>query len=89
MKITVQVQPNAKKNQVTRFEDEVWYLKIAAPPVRGKANEMLIEFLSNILGAGKGNLTIKKGTTARRKVISIKELSPNQIMERLNKAKQS
>ena len=78
-KIVVQVQPNASQNMVARFDEGVWHLRIAAPPIKGKANQELLKFLSGILGVTKGNLTIEKGMTSKRKVIAIKGLGQNQI----------
>ena len=69
-RITIRVQPNAKRNEVVRFEDEVLHVKIAAPPVKGKANAALLAFLSDILGVSKSCLSIAKGATSRTKVIS-------------------
>ncbi len=83
--IVVQVQPNASQNKVARFEDGVWYLRIAAPPVKGKANHELIKFLSNILGIGKVSLTIEKGMTSKKKIIVINGLTQNQTMGQLKK----
>jgi len=37
-RILVQVHPGAKKNQLLRLEDGVWHVKIAVPPVEGRAN---------------------------------------------------
>ena len=81
--IVVQVQPNASQNKITRFKDGVWHLRIAAPPIRGKANQELTRFLSEILGIGQSKLTIAKGTTSKRKVIVVKGLTQNQVMEQL------
>ena len=83
--IVVQVQPNASQNRVVRVEDGVWHLRIAAPPIKGKANYELIKVLSDILKVGKGNLTIEKGMTSKRKVIVIKGLTQNQVMGQLEK----
>ncbi len=82
-RITVQVQPNASENKVARFEGGVWHLRIAAPPIKGKANRELIKFLSDILGVSKSNLTIEKGVTSKRKVIAIKGLTQEEVVERL------
>jgi len=81
--ILVQVQANASQNKVVRFGDGIWHLKIAAPPVRGKANQELIRFLSNILGVTKSNLTIEKGATSRRRVISIQGLTQEEVRGKL------
>ena len=81
--ITIQVQPNARRNEVLGFEDGILHLKIAAPPVKGKANRELIEFLSQILGVSKGSINIERGITGRRKVIAIAGLDRDRILERL------
>lgn len=83
--IVVQVQPNASQNKVVHFADGVWQLRIAAPPIRGKANQELTKFLSDILGVAKTNLTIEKGLTSKRKVISIKGLTQEQVTGQLEK----
>ena len=78
-RITVQVQPNASENRVVRFEGGVWYLRIAAQAVKGKANRELIRFLSDILGVSKTMITIEKGMTSRRKVIAIEGVSEEEV----------
>ena len=81
--ITVQVQPNARRNEVVGFEGDILHIKIKAPPVKGKANSELIDFLSEILGITKASIRIEKGLTSRRKLISIKGLGQAQTLERL------
>jgi uncharacterized protein (TIGR00251 family) len=85
--VTLHVQPNAKRNEVLGFADDTLRLKIAAPPVKGKANKELIDFLSNLLGIGKGAITIEKGLTSRTKVVAIAGLDRDSIIERLGAAK--
>ena len=78
----VRVQPNAGQNQVLGFKDGVLHVRIAAPAIKGKANQELIKFLSDILEVNKSNLTIKKGMTSKRKVIGISGLTQDQVMRR-------
>jgi len=82
--IMVQVQPGAGQNRVVSFTDDVWQLKIAAPPTRGKANKELVKFLSDILGTARGNITIEKGQTSRRKVIAVRGITPDQVSSQLS-----
>jgi len=82
IRIVVRVQPNAGRNEVLGFKDDILRIRIAAPPVKGKANQELIAFLSDILGIRKSNLAIEKGTTGKKKVISITGLTQTQIIER-------
>ena len=83
--IVVQVRPNASQNRVARFEDSVLHLRIAAPPVKGKANRELLGFLSDILEISQTSLTIEKGLTNKRKVIAVTGLTQQQVTELLGK----
>ena len=84
-RVVVQVQPNASQNKILRFEGGVLHLRIAAPPVKGKANQELAKFLSNIFSVSKSSLTIEKGMTSKRKVILINGLTQNQVVEQIKK----
>ena len=84
--ITLRVQPNARRNQVLKFEDGVLHIRVATPPVKGKANRELIDFLSRSLGVSKGSITIDKGLTSRTKVVTIAGLDREGIMKRLGVA---
>ena len=86
VRITVQAHPGARKSEILRFENGVWHLKIAAPPLEGKANEELSELLSEILDVSKSRLSIEKGFTSRRKLISVQGLTLTEVAERLKKA---
>lgn len=85
VRIAVQAHPGAKRNEVSRFEEGVWHMKIAAPPTDGKANKELIEFLSEILDISKSHITIEKGTTSHRKLICISGIAQEIVEERLRK----
>lgn len=83
VEISVQVRPNAAKNEVTGIIDGVWQIRVAAPPVKGKANKELIAFLSRLLGVSKSQIDIIKGHTTRNKLIAIDGLSQEDIKKRL------
>jgi len=77
------VHPGASRNEVIGFTGEVLSVKIAAPPVRDKANKELIAFLSQILGVSKDALTIIHGRASKNKVLAIDGLSQEMVMKRL------
>ena len=83
-RISLRVYPNAARSEVIGFTDGVLRVKVASPPVMGKANRELITLLSRVLGIAKNNLTIKKGHTNRSKVVDIYGLSQEDIIERLS-----
>ena len=82
-KISLRIYPNATKSEVVDFTSGVLRVRVAAPPVKGKANKELVAFLGQALGVGKDALAIIKGHTNRSKVISIDGLSQEVIMKRL------
>lgn len=84
-KIVVRVQPNASRNQVLGLKDGIWQVRIAAPPIKGQANQELIKFLSDTLGVSKSNLTLEKGMTSETKTIAIKGLRQNKVMVQLER----
>lgn len=83
-RLLLKVTPNASRNEITGLIDGVLQVKIAAPPVKGKANKELTAFLSQALGVKKSSLSIVKGQTSRNKVIAIEGLSRDDIISRLS-----
>jgi len=83
-KISLRVHPNAARNEVVDFTGGVLQVKVAAPPVKGKANRELITFLSQVLNVSKSALTIIKGHTSHNKVITIDGLSQEEVIQRLS-----
>ena len=70
--LSVRVSPNAKRSGI----EGVWngtHLKIAlsAPPVDGKANEALIDFLADLCGIRKSAIALLSGQTGRLKRVSL------------------
>ena len=81
--LRLKVTPNASRSEISGFADGVLQVRIAAPPVKGKANKELTTFLSRALGVSKSSLAIVKGQTSRNKVIAIEGLSQEEIIKRL------
>ncbi|MFC2070246.1 DUF167 domain-containing protein [Chloroflexota bacterium] len=78
-RLVIRVQPNARQNEVQGFREGILYIKIVGPPVEGKANQELVSYLSDILGIAKSRLSIMKGATGKRKLISIRGLNQKQV----------
>ena len=85
--LTLHVQPNARQNEILGFEDGILRIKIAAPPIDGKANKELVAFLSKHLGVSKSSITIDHGQTGKSKVISIIGLGRDQVYELIEAAR--
>ena len=83
-KISLRVHPSASRNEVAGFSDGVWHIRVAAPPVKGKANKELTDFLGQLLNVGKSRIAIIRGHATRNKVITIDGLSQEEVINRLS-----
>ena len=70
MNIEVKVITGARKRAIV-LEGSRLRVKIFSKPLKGKANEELIEYISETLGIKKKDVAIIAGERETRKVISI------------------
>jgi len=86
--LAVRLQPQAKRTAILGVygEGEQAQLKIAlhAPPVDGRANEALIEFLAQLVGLPKASVAILSGLSSRSKVCAIKGIAEKSANEKLS-----
>jgi uncharacterized protein len=69
--IKIRLAPRASKNRVAGIHNGCLKIAVTAPPVDGRANKHLIEFLAKILGCAKSKLELVSGQTSREKVVSV------------------
>jgi uncharacterized protein (TIGR00251 family) len=77
----VRVQPRASRTEAAGEHAGAIKLRIAAPPVDGKANEECRRFLAKQLGVASGAVKIISGDTAREKVIRVRGVSAERVRE--------
>ena len=65
------VQPGASKNEIVGVQQDALKVRISAPPVQGKANKALVNFLAKELGVKKSEIEIVSGHTSRVKTIKV------------------
>ena len=82
-RVLLHVHPGASRNEVAGFSGGVLRVRIAAPPVKDKANKELVAFLSQILGVSQAAITIRHGRASRNKVLAVDGLSQEMVMKRL------
>ncbi len=69
--LRVQVQPRARRTGYAGLQGEAVKIHLNAPPVDGKANEALIEFLARTFAVPKKRVTLLGGEGARAKRLRI------------------
>lgn len=77
--LTLHIQPGAKKTEFAGLHGDALKIRLAAPPVDGKANEALIRFFAENLHLPKAAVTLKSGQTSRRKMLELSGTSVEAI----------
>lgn len=82
--LTIRVTPRARKTGFGGvMQDGTLRIRVAAPPVEGKANAALIRFLAKVLGVRKNRIEIVAGERGLDKIISILDLTAQEAEERI------
>ncbi|MDG4553538.1 MAG: DUF167 family protein [Candidatus Competibacter sp.] len=77
--LRVRAQPRASRDEWVGLRDDRFQVRIAAPPVDGRANVRLRAFLAELFGVAKNQMTLLAGETSRDKrwrIVAPKRLPP-------------
>lgn len=74
MRISVRVKPGSRRPGFERAADGVWVVRVAAPPVEGKANKAVCALIAEALGVAPSYVKVAGGETAKTKRIETPEI---------------
>jgi hypothetical protein len=69
--LSLHVQPGASRTEVAGVHGDALKIRLAAPPVDGKANAALLRFLADAFGVPLRSVTLERGETSRDKRVRI------------------
>lgn len=69
--LAVHAQPGAKRTEIAGLHGEALKVRLAAPPLEGRANDELADFLAAALEVPKRSVTVVRGATSRRKTVLV------------------
>ncbi|HWK74177.1 MAG TPA: DUF167 family protein [Povalibacter sp.] len=69
--LDLQIQPGAARDELVGLHGERLKIRISAPPVDGRANRHLIDYLAEIFGVPRARITLLRGETGRAKTVRI------------------
>jgi uncharacterized protein (TIGR00251 family) len=82
IQIRVKVVPRAKRDQISGImQDGSLKIRLAAPPVDGKANKALVRLLEEAFNLPRGSVAISSGSHSRSKVVTIDGLSRSEYRQ--------
>jgi len=82
-RLEVKVIPGASRDEVVGMLGAAVKIKLRAPPVEGRANEALLEFLAERLALPRRAVSLAHGDTSRHKVLLIAGLDLPTVLTRL------
>ena len=85
-RINIRVTPRSSRCRVDGCLGEVLKVRLAAPPVEGKANEALLEFLADELDVPRRSVQLEAGAQSRLKRVLIQGLSKAETARRLGQS---
>jgi hypothetical protein len=69
--LSVRLQPRAGRNEIVGEREGMVLVRVAAPPVDGRANDALCKLLAKAARVPRGNVTVVRGLSARDKTVRV------------------
>mgnify|MGYP001005052367 CR=1 FL=1 len=71
-RVHIYAQPNGKKNEILGLHGDALKIRVACPPVDGKANATLLAFIAAYCKVARQQVSLLHGDNSRHKIILIK-----------------
>jgi len=80
--LILHVQPGAKKTTVAGLHGDALKIRLAAPPIEGRANEALLRFIADFFKVPLRNVELKQGEQSRHKRLEVRGslVSPDSLL---------
>lgn len=69
--LTLHVQPGAKRSEIAGLHGDSLKIRLAAPPIEGRANEALLKFIASVFAVPLRNVELHHGCQSRHKVVAV------------------
>lgn len=70
--INIYVQPGAKCTKLSGFYGDALKIRLATPPIDGRANEALLNFLAQLFDVPRRQVELIRGCKSRHKKVAIR-----------------
>ncbi len=85
--LAVRIVPKATRTEIVGvMDDGTLKVRLIAPPVKGQADTELVRFLASVLHLDPADIEIVAGVEDRKKLVSIYNLTTEELNERLKAA---
>lgn len=82
--VRVRVQPGASRPGIVGVSGGELRIRVAAPPVEGRANEEARALLAEALDLPRSSVQLVRGETSRMKCFAVHGLGPQAVRQRID-----
>jgi uncharacterized protein (TIGR00251 family) len=82
-RLRLRVSPGAARSAVVGRHGGGWKVRVAAAPERGRANQALVELLSETLAVPRSQVHVVSGASGRDKMVELAGIAPEETDRRL------
>lgn len=82
-RLRLRVTPRAGRDAIDGLRGGVLRVRLAAPPVEGRANAALVRLLARALGLPPRDVRVVRGATAREKLLEVDGVDEPEVWRRL------
>ncbi len=87
--LEVRVRPRSSRSAVIGVREGALEIRVASPPVEGKANAAARDLLAKFFGVARSRVCLTAGEKSRRKIFLIRGLHPNELLRHLDEVLKS
>jgi len=80
--LTLHIQPGAKRSEVAGLHGDALKIRLAAPPIEGRANEALLRFIADSFDVPLRQVELLRGAQSRHKMVRVtgSEVEPENLL---------
>jgi uncharacterized protein (TIGR00251 family) len=84
-KIKLRVSPGARSTSIVgAYGEDAIKLRVAAPPVEGRANAETVRYVAELLGVTASDVSVARGASGRNKAVLVRGVEPAEVREILS-----
>jgi uncharacterized protein (TIGR00251 family) len=80
---SIRVQPRAARTAITGTMGDALKVSLSAPPLDGRANAAVVDFISDILSVPRASVQVVSGERSRNKIVRIAGCSGAEVQRKL------
>lgn len=84
--LRVVAHPGAGRSEVVGQHGNALRVKVAAPPVAGRANQAVVELVADVMGVKPAQVSLDRGESSRNKRLRVEGVTPDQARRLLDVA---